>query len=121
MTGWPGQPVIYEINTAVWLNELARAGGRRVTLADVAAADWDTVTPPGVDAVWLMGVWERSPAGLALADANAGLRSHTPISHTASVPAGVMASQSAPGTLARVTGCPAVRDISSSQTAVFTS
>jgi hypothetical protein len=25
MTGWPGQPVIYEINTAVWLDELARA------------------------------------------------------------------------------------------------
>ena len=33
MTGWPDQPVIYEINTAVWLNGLARAGGRRVTLA----------------------------------------------------------------------------------------
>ena len=51
MTGWPDQPVIYEINTAVWLNELARRGGRRVTLADVAGADWDAVTPPGVDAV----------------------------------------------------------------------
>lgn len=75
MTGWPDQPVIYEINTAVWLSELSRApGGRRVTLADVAAADWDAVTPSGVDAVWLMGVWERSPAGLALADANAGLQ-----------------------------------------------
>jgi hypothetical protein len=74
MTGWPSRPVIYEINTAVWLNELAGPTGRRVTLADVAAADWDTVTPAGVDAVWLMGVWERSPAGLALADANAGLQ-----------------------------------------------
>ena len=54
MTGWPDQPVIYEINTAVWLNELGRAAGRRVTLADVADADWDAVTPDGVDAVWLM-------------------------------------------------------------------
>ena len=25
------------------------------------------MTPPGVDAVWLMGVWERSPAGVQLA------------------------------------------------------
>jgi len=25
------------------------------------------VTPTGVDAVWLMGVWERSPAGVQLA------------------------------------------------------
>ena len=74
MTGWPDQPVIYEINTAVWLNGLARAGGRRVTLADVADADWDAVTLPGIDAVWLMGVWERSPAGLALANANPGLQ-----------------------------------------------
>ncbi len=74
MTGWPDQPVIYEINTAVWLNGLARAAGRRVTLADVADADWDAVTPAGVDAVWLMGVWERSPAGLALANANAELQ-----------------------------------------------
>ena len=74
-TGWPGRPVIYEINTAVWLGELSRQAGRRVTLADVTSADWDAVTPDGIDAIWLMGVWERSPAGLALADANAELQS----------------------------------------------
>ena len=62
MRGWPAQPVIYEVNTAVWLDGLSRAAGRRVTLAGVADADWDAVTPAGVDAVWLMGVWERSPA-----------------------------------------------------------
>ena len=33
VTGWPARPVIYEINTAVWLGELSRAAGRRVTLA----------------------------------------------------------------------------------------
>ena len=74
MTEWPGQPVIYEINTAVWLDGLARAAGRPVTLAGVAAADWDAAVPAGVDAVWLMGVWGRSPAGLALANANAELQ-----------------------------------------------
>ncbi len=74
MSGWPEQPVIYEVNTAVWLGSLSRSAGRRLTLADVAAADWDAVTPAGVDAVWLMGVWERSPAGLALAKANADLQ-----------------------------------------------
>ena len=25
MTGWPARPVIYEVNTAVWLDELSRA------------------------------------------------------------------------------------------------
>src|SRR5215831_8069780 len=74
MTGWPGQPVIYEVNTAIWLGELSRAAGRPLTLADVAPADWDAVTPAGVDAVWLMGVWERSPAGLVLTAANADLQ-----------------------------------------------
>ena len=74
MTGWPARPVIYEINTAIWLGDLSRAAGRPVTLADVPASAWDDVTPAGADAVWLMGVWERSPAGLELANANAGLQ-----------------------------------------------
>ena len=29
VTGWPARPVIYEINTAIWLSELSRAAGRR--------------------------------------------------------------------------------------------
>ena len=66
MTGWPAQPIIYEVNTAVWLDGLTRVSRRPVTLIDVTADDWAAVTPAGVDAVWLMGVWERSPAGLAL-------------------------------------------------------
>jgi Alpha amylase, catalytic domain len=71
---WSNQPVIYEINTAVWLNELSRKVKRQVTLADVAPADWDDVTPAGIDAVWLMGVWERSPLGLAVANGNEALQ-----------------------------------------------
>ncbi|MET9225760.1 alpha-amylase family glycosyl hydrolase [Lentzea sp. NPDC003310] len=71
---WPEQPVIYELNTAVWLGELSRAAGRPVTLGDVPAAAWREVTPTGVDAVWLMGVWERSPRGLAMAGADPVLR-----------------------------------------------
>ncbi len=74
MTGWPDRPVIYEVNTAIWLADLTRAAGRRVTLADIPASAWDDVTPAGIDAVWLMGVWERSPAGLELANANPGLQ-----------------------------------------------
>jgi hypothetical protein len=66
--------VIYEVNTAIWLADLSRAAGRRVTLADVPEHGWDAVTPAGTDAVWLMGVWERSPAGLTLANQNAGLQ-----------------------------------------------
>lgn len=71
---WPDQPVIYEINTAVWLGELSRAAGREITLGEVPSSAWHEVTPAGVDAVWLMGVWERSLLGLAMANANPGLR-----------------------------------------------
>ena len=73
MTGWPHRPVIYEVNTAVWLAELSQAAGAPVTLATVPDSGWDAVTPSGADAVWLMGVWERSPAGLELARSNPGL------------------------------------------------
>ena len=34
MSGRPAQPVIYEVNTAVWLTELARRYSRRMTLGD---------------------------------------------------------------------------------------
>jgi hypothetical protein len=73
MTGWPDRPVIYEVNTAVWLGELSRARGHPVDLASAPDSGWDAITPPGADAVWLMGVWERSPAGLELANANPAL------------------------------------------------
>ena len=73
MSGWPERPVIYEVNTAVWLGDLSRAAGEPVTLATVPDQAWDDVTPAGVNAVWLMGVWERSPAGLELAKNNPGL------------------------------------------------
>ena len=58
----------------------------------------------------------------ALASARpAGLRSHTPISHTASAPSGVTASHAACGTSPSVTRRPAARDKSASQIAVLTS
>ncbi|MER5427890.1 alpha-amylase [Streptomyces sp. NPDC002588] len=59
--------VLYEINTVVWLGELSRRFGRPVTLGEVPAEVWDEVARPGVDTVWLMGVWQRSPAGLRIA------------------------------------------------------
>jgi len=61
---------IYEINTLVWLGELSARYGRRVTLGDVPGEVWDEVARPGIDMVWLMGVWERSPAGLRIAMRN---------------------------------------------------
>ena len=70
MQPWPKRPIIYEINTWVWLNELSRRHGRDITLATVPPEEWDDLAAMGSDAVWLMGVWERSPAGTDIALGN---------------------------------------------------
>jgi hypothetical protein len=64
---------IYEISTWVWLNELGRKHGRPITLADVPSTEWDRIAALGFDTVWLMGVWERSPAGIVIAREKQGL------------------------------------------------
>ncbi|HUF27449.1 MAG TPA: alpha-amylase family glycosyl hydrolase [Gemmatimonadaceae bacterium] len=67
---WTPHPVVLEINTWVWLGEIAERDGRTVRLGDVPPRDWDYLAAWGLDAVWLMGVWERSPLGrqITLAD-----------------------------------------------------
>ena len=66
-------PVIYEINTWVWLNDLTRTYGHTIQLANVPDREWDGLASWGFDAVWLMGVWERSPAGVRIAQENPDL------------------------------------------------
>jgi len=70
---WPRYPSLYEINTWVWLFELSQKYGKKLNLSSVPSAEWDAVATYGFDAVWLMGVWERSPAGIAIANQNKGL------------------------------------------------
>jgi Alpha amylase, catalytic domain len=73
LSSWPGYPTIYEINTWVWLSELGERAGNSVTLSSVPQAEWDIIAKFGFDGVWLMGVWERSPAGIAIANRNKSL------------------------------------------------
>jgi hypothetical protein len=73
LDSWPKHPLLYEINTWVWLEELGRKRGSPLTLAGVPGEEWDALGSLGFDAVWLMGVWERSPAGLRVAMQNPGL------------------------------------------------
>ncbi|NJM09031.1 hypothetical protein HC891_26775, partial [Candidatus Gracilibacteria bacterium] len=70
----PPRPIIYEIHTFVWLDELSRRYGSALMLADVPLAEWQAIAALGADAVWLMGVWERSPAGVAVANNNPELQ-----------------------------------------------
>ena len=70
----PAHPFVYEINTWPWLASISADEGARIDLGCVPARHWDDIAALGFDAVWLMGVWRRSPAGVGIALANAGLR-----------------------------------------------
>lgn len=66
----PKKPVIYEINTQVWMYELRQMYGNSLTLADVPdeiLAGWQRV---GFQYIWLMGVWERSPQSKQVSNQN---------------------------------------------------
>jgi hypothetical protein len=73
MKTWPKHPVIYEINTWVWLGELSRKYQRPMNLATIPDQEWDVIGSYGFDAAWFMGVWERSPLGIEISMRNKGL------------------------------------------------
>lgn len=73
MSVWSRYPTLYEINTWVWLAELSRKYGTSLDLGSLPAAEWDAIATFGFDAVWFMGVWERSPASIAISNRNENL------------------------------------------------
>lgn len=70
---WPRHPVIFEINTWPWLAALGDGPQSPRPFDRVPEAEWDRIAAMGVDAVWLMGVWERSPLGIEIALGDAEL------------------------------------------------
>jgi len=63
-------PHLYEINTWPWLDALSRRSGRFTTLGGVPEREWDNLRHLGINIVYLMGIWKRSPVGRALARSN---------------------------------------------------
>lgn len=54
-------PILYEVNTRVWLRELSEREGRPVTLADVPESEITRWKNLGFTHIWLMGVWQVGP------------------------------------------------------------
>jgi glycosidase len=71
---WPRYPLVYEINTRVWLRDLSARHERTVTLATVPAEELAPIAALGFDAVWLMGVWSTGPEPVWAARNEASLR-----------------------------------------------
>jgi hypothetical protein len=60
---WSSKSLLYEINTTVWLHSLSQRCGEPITLANVPDEVLNDLASYHLDAVWLMGVWTRSPQG----------------------------------------------------------
>ncbi|MCW5895260.1 MAG: alpha-amylase [Bacteroidetes bacterium] len=60
-------PVLYEINTRVFLNELSTQAGKKITLETIPDAIIDGWADLGIDAIWLMGVWTAGKLGIEIA------------------------------------------------------
>ncbi len=76
MTSIPHLPHIYEINTWTWLHGLSVKYQRPITLGSVPDEELKLLARPhtAYDAIWLMGVWERSPRGAIIAREHVGLQ-----------------------------------------------
>jgi glycosidase len=68
-------PLVYEINTRVWLRELSDKLNRTVTLDEVPDEEFQLFSEAGFDIIWLMGVWKPSRLSAAISASHVGLRS----------------------------------------------
>jgi hypothetical protein len=66
----PRYPLLYQVNTRVWLTELSRQLGRRATLDDVPDEQLDSLAQKGFDWIWLMSVWQTGPAAQQVSRTN---------------------------------------------------
>ncbi|MDI1435977.1 alpha-amylase family glycosyl hydrolase [Polyangium sorediatum] len=67
-------PALYEIFARMWLYDLGRVKGARVTLADVPDEELDRLARLGFDYVYLMGVWTLGEVGPKIAREMPSLR-----------------------------------------------
>lgn len=53
------RPIVYQINTRVWLNTLSAQYGRPIHLGNIPQQVIDELASYHVNFVWLMGIWHR--------------------------------------------------------------
>jgi Alpha amylase, catalytic domain len=66
----PLYPSLYQINTRVWMTELARGLGRPATLDDIPETELERLASLGFDWVWLLSVWQTGQAGQRVSRTN---------------------------------------------------
>jgi hypothetical protein len=67
-------PLLYQVNTRVWLQERGVALNHAATLDDVPDAFIDEVAARGFEWIWWLGVWQTGSVGRDISRSNAKLR-----------------------------------------------
>lgn len=67
-------PLLYQINTRVWLTELSRVIGRPATLEDIPDTALDRLAAQGFDWIWFLSVWQTGPGARQVSLNNAEWR-----------------------------------------------
>jgi len=68
-----GKLILAEINTWVWMDDLEKKYQKKLTLDQIPENEIDDFVSLGFNAVWLIGVWTRSPLGRKISQENTGL------------------------------------------------
>jgi hypothetical protein len=63
-------PLLFQINTRIWLRRLSREACKRVTLADIDDTTIASFAESGFDWIWLLSVWQTGAAGRAVSRRN---------------------------------------------------
>src|SRR5215207_3795210 len=67
-------PLLFQINTRVWLTELSHALRRPATLDDIPDAELDRLSTMCFDWIWFLSVFQTGPAGQRVSRTNAEWR-----------------------------------------------
>jgi hypothetical protein len=63
-------PLLYQVNTRVWLTRLSQELGRPATLDDLPEAELETIASLGFEWVYCLGVWQTGQVGRNLSRSN---------------------------------------------------
>ncbi|HCU17923.1 MAG: alpha-amylase [Bacteroidetes bacterium GWE2_41_25] len=67
-------PLLYQVNTRVWLTDLSRKTGRKATLDDIADSELDKLAASGFEWIWFLSVWQTGEKGKGISRQNKGWR-----------------------------------------------
>ena len=63
-------PSLYQVNTRVWMTQLAQALGRRATLDDIPDQELDRLASMGFDWIWFLSIWQTGELGRKISHEN---------------------------------------------------